>query len=205
MVYKALEAIRHRNKFYRDGYRKIVIALIFSLVLNVILGIAVLFSFRTKTRPTYFATTEDGRIIPLVPLNRPNINDKALLSWVAKAIISVYSYNFVNYREAIQSASTYFVPSGWKKFLNALSGSKGLDAVKENKYVVSAVARGAPVITNRYVLGGRYVWKIQMPITVTYQNSDGAINQEWLVSLTVVRASSLTNPEGIGISQFVVS
>lgn len=129
MAYDALEEVKHRNEFYRDGYRKIVVALMLALLIIVGLVGAIFGILATRPTPTYFATTNDGRIISLVPLNQPNLSDQALLQWASNAVISIYSYSFVNYQKVFQDNEQYFTDAGWKAFLNSVKDSNSLSAV----------------------------------------------------------------------------
>lgn len=199
----ALEVIKHRRDFYRDSYRKLAAAL-FIAVLAIVGLIGVIFVLvSTRPTPTYFATTDSGRVIPLIPLNQPNLSDRSVLQWVSGAVTSVYSYNFVNFREAFQSNKQYFTNPGWDSFMKALSESKNLQAVRDEKLVVSAVLTGAPIVISRTVIAGRYSWKVQMPIQVTYQGTGSPSAQRLLVTLTINRVSTLDSRYGIGINNFV--
>lgn len=206
MAYDALEEVKHRNDFYRDGYRKLVVALLLALLIIVGLVGVIYGVLGTRPRPTYFATTDTGRIIPLVPLNQPNLTDQALLQWASQAVTAVYSYNFVNYQQVFQQNKSYFTDKGWEAFLDAIKSSKNLDAVIDQKLIVSAVLTGAPVVSNRFLFDGRYTWKVQMPVTVTFQGTSGAPStQSFLITLTIRRISTLDNVAGVGIASFVAS
>ncbi|MHB8544337.1 MAG: DotI/IcmL/TraM family protein, partial [Leptospirales bacterium] len=101
------ELVRFRNDFYRDEYRnKAAIllygaaALLASVLLNGALGWALV-----HKRPIYFAATNDGRILPLVPLSRPAMEDRSVVSWATSVATSAYSYDFVNWRSALSGLS----------------------------------------------------------------------------------------------------
>jgi intracellular multiplication protein IcmL len=203
MARDALETVKLRNNFYRDSYRKIVVALLASFVAIAGLIIAIVILVADKPVPKYFATTDSGRIIPLIPLNQPNLSSNALLQWASQAVISIYSYNFVNYQKAFQDGQQYFTTAGWRSFMNALDSTKTIDAVKSKKLIVSAVVNGAPVITNQYVLSGKYTWEIQVPFLVNYQGTE-TYSQNLIATMKIQRISTLDNNYGVGISSFVV-
>lgn len=205
MAEDALAAVALRNDFYRDGQRKLIIVLLFSVLINFTLSAMLIFIVTHPPPPKYFATSINGRITPLFPLDEPNQSDAAVLQWANQAAIAAYSYNFVNYRSELQAASGFFTADGWSQFLNALKQSNNLEAVKAKKMVVSAVATMAPVILQKGLLNGRYAWRIQMPILVTYQSASEFSQQNNVVTLLVTRISTLNSPRGIGISQFVVA
>ena len=203
MPQDALELVKLRNNFYRDSYRKVLAGLLLSLFVIIGLVITVAYLVISKPTPKYFASTNSGRIIPLIPLNQPNLSDAEIIQWASRAVISVYSYNYVNFRSAFQGNRGYFTQAGWRGFLAALEASKAIKTVQDNKLMVSAVLSGAPVISNQYEYQGRYSWVLQMPVLVTYQGSDTS-NQSFIVRLKVQRVSTLDNIYGVGISEFVV-
>ena len=201
----ALTEVMMRNNFYKDGQRKLTFILLLSLCVNIITGVLLGYIITHPPEPRYFATSINGRITPLFPLNEPNQSDSAVLQWANQAAIAAFSYNFVNYRNELQASSGFFTSEGWRQFLGALQESNNLEAVKAKKLIVSAVATRAPIILQKGLLNGRYAWRIQMPILVTYQSASEFTQQNNLVTMLVTRVPTLTAPRGIGISQFVVA
>lgn len=149
MAHDALEVVKLRRDFYRDGYRLVVTALLATLLIVIILAAAVVYLVSHRPAPQYFATTQDGRLIKMIALDQPNLTDKALLLWVTNAVTSLYTYDFVNYRATFQSNAQYFTADGWRSFLDKLNASQNLQAVKDKKLVVRAVPAGAPVILSQ--------------------------------------------------------
>lgn len=205
MAEDALTAVKLRNEFYRDGQRKLMVGIILAFIVNIMLAVLLVYIITHPPEPKYFATSIDGRITPLFPLNEPNQSDSAVLQWANQAAIAAFSYNFVNYRTELQASSGFFTAEGWEQFLTALQQSNVLDAVKAKKLIVSAVATRAPIILQKGLLNGSYSWRIQMPILVTYQSASEFSQQNNIVTMLVTRVSTLNSPRGIGISQFVVA
>lgn len=204
MAEDALTVVTLRNQFYKDSQRKVVLALLVALVVNLVLASMLVYILTHPPAPKYFATSINGRITPLFPLNEPNQSDSAVLQWANQAAIAAFTYNFVNYRDELQASSGFFTAEGWDQFLNALQQSNNLDAVKAKKLIVSAVATRAPIILQKGVLNGSYSWRVQMPILVTYQSASEFTQQNNVVTMLIARVSTLNSPRGIGISQFVV-
>jgi intracellular multiplication protein IcmL len=205
MAEDALTVVTLRNEFYKDSYRRVMLALLFSVIMNVWLVIAAVYLYTYTPPPKYFATSIDGRYTPIVALDVANQSDASVLQWANQAAIAAYSYNFVNYREELRAASGFFTGEGWQQFVNALEQSNNLDAVKAKKLIVSAVATGAPIILQKGLLNGRYAWRIQMPVRVTYQSANEFTQNDNIITLLVTRVSTLNSPRGIGISQIVVA
>lgn len=203
MAYDALELVKLRKNFYRDNYRIVVIALLISLLIICLLVGLIYYLETHQRKPTYFATTSSGRLIPMTPLNQPNMSDHAVLQWTSKAITSLYSYDFQNYRESFQNDKQYFTDQGWRAFLNGLKQSGNLKTVKKQKLTVQAVPESAPVVVRKGVHNGIYSWRIQMPIVVTYRSLNQEYTQHLLVTVLVQRLSTLSSKHGIGIAQIV--
>ena len=205
MANDALEVVQIRNEFYRDSHRKVVGALLLaSLVIILLLG-SFVYLISHPPKPRYFAISSDGRLTPIVPLDKPNITPSSLLQWANTAAIAAYSYNFVNYHQELQAASEFFTPEGWSAFMEALNSSNNLSAVIAKKLVVSAVATGAPVPLEEGVLNGTYAWRVQIPLLVTYQNQKDFSQQSVVVTMLITRIPTINSARGIGIAQFVVS
>jgi intracellular multiplication protein IcmL len=203
MVHDALELVKLRSNFYRDSYRKVVMALLGAIVAIIILVGVVLFLVVSKPTPKYFATTDSGRIIPLIPLNQPNLSENNVLQWASKALISVYSFDFLHYQRSFQQNRQYFTAAGWQSFMNALEAAKTIETVKDRRLIVSAVLNGAPIISNQYVIGGRYTWEAQIPVLISYQGTT-SYSDNLIVTLKIQRVSTLDNKYGIGITEIVM-
>jgi intracellular multiplication protein IcmL len=202
MADDALELVRLRNNFYRDNYRRAVLALLLLILVNIGLGGIIAYLVTHRPAPQYFATTADGKIIPIYALSEPVVNTADLLQWATQAATAVFTYNFVNWRDELQRASENFTPEGWKNFQDALERSRNLELIISKKLVSSAVATGAPVVLEQGILGDRYAWKIQVPVLITYESANYRTRQSVLVTMLVTRVSTLNNPKGIAISAF---
>lgn len=205
MAEDALELIRLRNNFYRDNYKRVVTAIFVLLFINFALAGIVFYQITNRPVPQYFATSADGRIVPLYPLSEPMVAPTQLLQWASRAAIAAYTYNFVDYRNALQRVQNNFTPDGWKYFEDALKGARTLEAVLAKKLVVSAVATAAPVILDQGVINGRYAWKVQMPLLVTYQSASEQTQQPIVVTMVVSRVPTVNMPRGIAIASFISS
>lgn len=199
-----IEAVRFRNQFYRDGYRRVLLILLISFLLNVVLVSIIYYQIVTRPTPTYFATNQDGTLKELIPLNQPHVSQEQLLSWASQAAIAAYSFNFLDYRSNLQNARKYFTPEGFDNFVKALDESGNLKAVVERRLVVKPVITDVPILVKEGMIGGiRYGWRIQIPMLIQYVSASDKIEQPVLVTLLVVRVSTLDNSEGIAISSFV--
>jgi intracellular multiplication protein IcmL len=205
MADDAVELVRLRNNFYRDNYRRVVGILLLLLVVDLSLVGIIFYQVVNRPDPVYFATSTDGRITPLYPLSQPMIAPAELLQWASRAAVAANTYNFVNYREALQNLQNEFTPDGWKWFEQALQSSRTLETVIAKKLVVSAVPTGTPVILEQGVVNGRYAWKVQQPMLVTYQSPNEQTQQPMVVTMIISRVPTVDMPKGIAVVSFISS
>lgn len=195
-----------RNEFYRDGFRNMVRVAIVQTIIILGLIAAILF-YMTAVQPTerYFATTADGRIMKLVPLDQPDMNTSALLSWAAQAATETLTFGFHDYQRRLQQSSRHFTKRGWDTFAQALQKSRIIDDVKGNQQVVTSEPRSAPVLLQQGVINGKYRWMVRMPLRVTYKSAGKTRTDNMMVNLVIERVPSLENPDGVGIEQWIAT
>ena len=199
-----LGAVVVRNEFYRDGYRTILkLALLQTLVILGLIGAMLFVVHIHQPENRYFATTEDGRLIPMVALNEPNLSTPALMSWVAQATTEVMTFGFNDYKRRLQEASRNFTPRGWESFTKALQASRIIEMVEANQQVLTAAPRGAPIIKTEGPIQGRYQWIVELPMILTYQAGAQKRSDNMIVVVVVVRVPRLESPNGVGIEQWI--
>jgi len=193
-----------RNQFYRDGYRTLVkIALFQGIgIVALVFTFIVFLNIYTPTR-TYFATTEDGRVVPMIPLSQANLSRPALLSWAAQAASETMTFGFHDYRRRLQESSRHFTRRGWSSFTKALQDSGMLETVTDNRQVITAIPRSAPTILAEGLMpNGVYRWEVEMPIQITYELGAQKRTDAMNLRLVIVRLPKLESASGVGIEQW---
>ena len=203
MADEAIELVRLRNNFYRDNYRRIVMALLVCILLVVGEFLTIVYLITHRPAPVYFATADGWRLQPMVPLSTPLFTEAQVIQWATNAVINIYNYNFVNYRQQLQNSSSYFTSDGFQQFLSALDKSNTLDTVTSKKLVVSAIVSQSPVVVNEGLIRGQYAWRLQMPIIVTLQSASEQLSQSLILTVLIVRAPTLEKTSGVAIAQFI--
>jgi hypothetical protein len=121
-----LELVVKRNAFYDDAYHRLMQIFLLLIVLNAgLIGFGIVES-KLLPYPTYFFTSPTGVPMKIIPPDRPNMSDPALLQWAVEAATNAYTFNFVNYRQSLQESSAYFTKKGYTAFLSALKESRHL-------------------------------------------------------------------------------
>jgi intracellular multiplication protein IcmL len=191
--------------WYRSQYQRSM-KLALALVLALLAAVAVI-AFLVLTRPTprYFAATPDLRLAPLVPLDKPVLTQQGLLNWVSETITNAVSLDFLEWRDKLSRVRENFEDEAFKSFLASLQSSGVLDMIKDKRLSVSAVVTRAPVIIASGLIGGKATWKIEFPLVVSYESSQGVESTQHLMATVLVcRASTVTTPRGVVIQQVVL-
>ena len=199
-----LAVVMTRNEFYRDGYRRLqLIALVEAGAIVALVLVLALTIGAMRGRDRFFATTSDGRLLEMIALDQPNLPPSKILTWATDASTETMTFGFNDYRKRLQDASRFFTRNGWQTFNDALSKSNMLELVTGNQQVVTAVARSAPVITDAGLVDNVYRWTVQIPLNITYQVGNKEENRPQLITLVIVRVSTLETPDGIAIDQWI--
>lgn len=202
-----LEFVIQRNQFYWKNYRLITLLLLLLILNSVFLLGFVFYQRMTFPAPKYVGTTPDGKPIQVIPLANPYQSTDFVLLWAVQAIKEIYSLDFVTWRKSIQDAEVYFTPKGYIDFMQALKESNNIEALIQRNQIVSAEVTAPPTLIRQGVKEEdvAYSWNLQIPVTITYQNStDQVIKQIGTIQMLIERESTLRHPEGLAIAQLVL-
>ena len=193
--------------WYSSQYRR-AMKLALALVLTLLAAVAVIvFLVMTRPTPRYFAATSDLRLAPLVPLDKPILTQQGLLNWVSETITitSAVSLDFLEWRDKLSRVRENFEDEAFRSFLTSLQSSGILDMIRDKRLSVSAVVTRAPVIIASGLVGGKATWKVEFPLVVSYESSQGVESTQHLMATVLVcRASTVTSPRGVVIQQVVL-
>lgn len=143
-----------------------------------------------------YASTQDA-------LDQPLLKDQQIAQQASFAAISVFNYDYNNYRKAYQDASKYFSVRAWRSFQEASRKSGNLSAVLERKMTASAIVTTTPDIIEKKVIDGAFTWTVKLNVLVTYKNSEDKMNVPLVVTLTIKRVSKAISADGIVVDQYV--
>ena len=147
----------------------------------------------------------DLRLAPLIPLDRPVLTQQGLLNWVSETITSSMSLDFLEWRKKLDNMRDNFDDAAYKSFLDSLQSSGILEMIKEKRLSASAIVTEAPVIIASGVVSGIATWRIEFPIIVSYESSQGVESTQHLLATVLVRrASTAKTPRGVVIQQVVL-
>lgn len=203
----ALVMVFSRNAFYRRLYLLALMAFTLTLFVIAILTWVIVFLVRNPTQPFYFATDKVGRLIQVIPENRPNMTNEEVTAWVIEAVQDAFSYDFINYPAQLQNAQKYFTNFGWSNYMRALRANNNLLALTQRKWIVIAQVVEPPKIVAQGTLLGSYAWKYEVPILAEYwwppYDENSKIPNALKVTVIVQRQSILQSYKGLGIVQII--
>ena len=203
--YGESEAARLRYETWMRSHGRMSAALV---AMTVVSGVAVFASVAAlvaKTEPRYFAATEDGGILPLVPVSSPYLTDGQVTNFAVEAVTRSLTIDFANWRNDLADAAVYFErPAGWNAFLDALELSGMLNYIRERRLVSTVVANGAAIVRSSVDEQKRYSWKIQIPLNITYESASEISRDELLAEVDVARLPTWESPEAVGVTRIVV-
>ncbi len=191
-----------KNNYYRDNYRRVMFFLLILIAIALGLSGVLAYQILTTSQPKYFASTTTGRVIPLQSLSMPVVTNSYLLQWAELAARSCYNLDFLNYPKQLDQAVSYFTPDGWQSFTSAMKSAGVIDSLKENKLFMAAVVDGPPVILGQEVIRGRYAWRVQLPLLVTYTSANEQRKSHFIITMDIVRVPVIDAVKSIQINNF---
>lgn len=134
-------------------------ALMLSVSVNGYLG------WQVANPPVKYFTTENGRVVKVIPLDKPGFSMSDVAAFGADTIRESFTLDFVHYRDQMTRAGPRYNEEGYQGYYKALTTSNVLKAVKDQRMNLS-VEVGPGVIRSKGLLGDRYVWEFQYPVTL---------------------------------------
>lgn len=154
-------------------------------------------------RPPVVAMTDAGRIVPLVPLNKPYVTDSRVLAFAEECTRRAFAHDFVNYRATVASASQCFTSYGAQMYGNAMD--QILKELIERRMVMSASVDAPVIVRGPYERQGRVAWRVQTKMQLFREGTKERITpQPFIVEMEVVRVELEESTRGISVGEFNV-
>ncbi|UTW43563.1 type IVB secretion system apparatus protein IcmL/DotI [bacterium SCSIO 12844] len=201
MAEDVLTQIIKRNDFFKQNFKRITTVLLISCILNVVLFVGLMFTIASKPQSSYFAVTENGRLLQLQGTKTAQITDAMVVSWVSQVVPKLYVLDFLNYRSQLNDINKYFTNYGWNSYSTAFKSV--LDQIVKDKLVTRATLQDVPVVTAKGSVNGVMAWKVQVPVMINFQQGKKEQTNQFILSLTIMKNSNTESGELLGISQVV--
>lgn len=153
--------------------------------------------------PKIILTDAHGNQVEVKPLADPVMSDADLVDWVGKAAVAPYNFDYVHYRDTFSSVvKPYFTNNGWDGVVGNLKASKNIEEVVKASMVVEGVVRRPPALVESAVTGGVATWTFEVPILVSFRNTNVMREQRITAKLLVVRVAPTFHPQGIAVDSY---
>jgi intracellular multiplication protein IcmL len=194
-----------RNLYLRQNPRLFNVVSVLAVCLLLMVGLFFYLAL-SQPEPKYFAVTPDLRLLELTPLNEPYISAPTLIDWTSQTVTSALSLDFLHWRRKLMAVKENFSENGFNSFVNSLKNGGHIKKIESDRLNLSCALTGAPVIVNTKMIGSRLTWKLELPVLVSYQSSNGVVASQNLIALvTVQRADTTQKIKGVEIKQIVLS
>jgi intracellular multiplication protein IcmL len=200
----ALGLVLLRNVFYRDSYKRALLAVTMIIVINLLLATCIVYKLVKPTPPNYFPATADGRVIAKEPLTLPVHTNSYVEQWAADSLMLAFRLDFIHWRSQLAEAKKNFTTQGWKWFVDSLQASNNLNTLRGSNMVSSIRVTSPPKVVRSMVIGGAYMWMVKMNVMLTYKNSDRTINAPNSVTMIVVRQNAKDYPDRVAINNIIM-
>lgn len=154
-------------------------------------------------KPSFFRFDGRNPPQPLVALDSPIVDDTELLQWAVKAVLAVYSVNYHDYPEQLNTAGRRFTANGWNSFAQTYKETGNLEAMKRSRLTCFGQSQRAALIREVKVLRGRLAYDVQFPVIQTCQNTQSENTKRLMMTALVVRTDIDEHPDGLAIDQLV--
>jgi hypothetical protein len=195
--------IKDQTRFYEDKkFLVFLLALLIGFQCLVLLQLILMLRSTVNPPPVFFPTTASSQLILEAPLDQASIPSNVVLNWVAETLMTVNTFNFVSYPIVMEKAKEHFTKEGYEFYQKALTDAKIIDKLTDQKLVLTATPTDAPQITKEGSLGGRYLWKIKIPMEFHYQSVADNIVDNIDITLLIMRVPTIQSPNGVAILKY---
>lgn len=187
----------------RDRAMKLLkITLTTTMLLSFLLSVVFYWAVFYK-KDIYFAAKNDGTLQEIVPNNEEYLSIAGISNWTTRAITETFTLSFHNYKLELSQIQHYYTDDAWIKLDRELRPI--INAIVKNRMFVVAVADEAPRIIHKGVMGKKYAWRLQFPLTLTHQMPETTRTYRWNVDVIVQRANPAEKSDAVEITKFVIT
>ena len=197
---KALKVVHLRNRFLYVTYRYVLMLFVFSIFMAIFSFTMMVYFIRQPIPPQYVPVSSDGRLLELPTIDKEFKTESEVTDFFLRGLKKTHTFDFYNYRDQINEASSFFTINEWNNFFTKLAEAKTLDAVKENNWVATIKFTGPPVIKEKGLVNNTFSWYIEVPVKIMFIGTKSR-TISGTYSGTIIRISKIDNPDGIAINR----
>lgn len=154
----------------------------------------------------YFATTADGRIMPIIPLSAPIVSPSKVIQFAQDCVTRTFTLTFVDrdlkgHLQSLHGPGGCYTSAGYASLMQNKGFDELIKKIRGRQLIASAVATGAGVITETSKPGAPVArWVIQQPISLTLAGQAEQKSYSFIMESSIERVPLVDNPEAIATS-----
>lgn len=138
------------------------------------------------------------------------VTPAALTEYAKDAVVEAYTYDYVNYRGAINDVATKrFTDVGRRQYLASLQESGNLERVIKGRLILRTMATRTPQLEEEGRRGSRRYWVVIVPValsSILAARTSFARAKTSLAHVTILeQEASAVNLKGIAVDSLVLS
>lgn len=199
-----------RNQALVLTYRRLAFAALMAVAAAIVSLVVFLGVHGKPVPPQYLPITKDGRLLPLIPLGRANVDDGVIGEFALTVFRDLNTYDYLNWQTQILSVQDKFMPDQWSVFMDEFRGSNILNTVKARKMIVVGRPAGAVSIDNQGLNNGVWTWRVSLPVRIQYiahvsdsAGRDASLGSEGIVTVYIKRVPPTLNPSGYAVYAYL--
>lgn len=158
----------------------------------------------------YIPTTDNRALCAVSSDAQVRVTPAALTEYAKDAVVESYTYDYVNYRGAINDVATKrFTDSGRRQYLASLQESGNLERVIKGRLILRTMATRTPQLEEEGRRGMRRYWVVIVPVAIEFYSggeNQPRSRQDFLAHVTILeQEASAVNLKGIAVDSLVLS
>lgn len=173
--------------------------LLVSLILAILAFVVTISIFAKIPKTQYIATSDNTAICNVLPQDNPNYTNESITTFAQKAVVSLYTFNFLDADDRLASnLSEYYTSNGKESVSKALTAADLVGSIKRGAKSMRGYATTAPVVTE----AGDGFWKVQFDFTIEVygaaQEAEEVRQRRMFVTVVPVTRNA-DNSSGLGV------
>ncbi|TKC90153.1 hypothetical protein FAZ69_08370 [Trinickia terrae] len=190
----------------RKSFTNILVSVIAVLSLVIVFLLYLVFVHFPQDR--VLATANAATVCKVPTLDKPYISEAQALNFAEQAVISMYTYNYLDYRMRTQQAANEYFSNGFADaFVQLRSNSQELQDVIQKRFIVTSISNPnqPPVVARSGPYKGAWAWEVSVPVYVYYTSGHEQFQEKRLANVTVMQVPlSPSNPRGLAVDNIVL-
>lgn len=158
----------------------------------------------------YIPTLDNRALCDVSSDSQVRVTASALTEYAKDTVVEAYTYDYVNYRAAVNDVSTKrFTDAGRKQYLASLQESGNLERVIKGRLILRTMATRTPQIEEEGRRGTRRYWTVIVPVAIEFYSggeTQPRSRQDFLAHVTILeQEASAVNLKGIAADSIVLS